>query len=146
MTGAIICRGNTFFSASVADRYDSSKGRGCLKGFRCGSRRIFGRRLRRGEGCFNLSPMLVKKMGWTAVGPVRGGRGPFVIFGLGRHQNDGAILLGVIEKVTQKGFESARSLAILSFVTSRDSLLFLISYKGFKTISGELPQAEICGE
>lgn len=90
--------------------------------------------------------MLVKKMGWTAVGPVRGGRGPFVIFGLGRHQNDGAILLGVIKKVTQKGFESARGLAILGFVTSRDSLLFLISYKGFKTISGELPQAEICGE
>ena len=90
--------------------------------------------------------MLVKKMGWTAVGPVRGSRGPFVIFGLGRHENDGAILLGVIEKVTQKGFESACGLAILSFITSRESLLFLISYKGFKTISVELPQAEICGE
>lgn len=85
-------------------------------------------------------------MGWTAVGPVRGGRGPFVILGLGRHENDGVILLGVIEKITQKGFESARGLAILSFVTSRESLLFLISDNGFKPISGELPQAEICGE
>lgn len=42
MTGAVICRGNTIFSASVADRDDSSEGRGCLKGFRCGSRRVFG--------------------------------------------------------------------------------------------------------
>lgn len=85
-------------------------------------------------------------MRWTAVGPVRGGRGAFVILGLGRHENDGAILLRVIEKITQKGFEGARGLAILRFGTSRESLLFLISDKGLKTICGESPQVEICEE
>ena len=90
--------------------------------------------------------MLVKKMRWAAVGPVRGGRGAFVILGLGRHENDGAILVGEIEKMTQQRFEAGRGLAILSFVTSRETLLFLISDKGFKTISGKSPQEEICGE
>lgn len=90
--------------------------------------------------------MLVKKMRRTTVGSVRGGRGAFVILGLGRHENDGAIFLGVTEKITQKGFEGARGLAILGFVTFRESLVFLISDKGFKTVSGESPQAEIYGE
>lgn len=146
MTGAVICRSNTFLSASVADGNDSSEGMRYLKGIRDGSRRVFGRCFRRGEGCFNLSPMQVKKMRWTAVGPVRGGRGAFVIVALGRHENDGAILVRVIEKIAQKGFEAIRGLAVLSFVTFRESLLFLISNMGFKTISGESPQAEICGE
>lgn len=73
MTGAIICRTNTFLSAIVADGDDSSDVMGCLKGFRDGSGRGFGRCFRRDEGRFNLSPMQVKEMRWTAVGPIRGG-------------------------------------------------------------------------
>lgn len=124
MTGAVIGRINTFLSASVTDRDDSSEGMRCLKGFRGGSGRVFGRCFRRDEGCFNLSPMEVKEMRWTAVGPVRGGRGALVIVALGRHENDGAILVGAIEKMTQKGFEAVRGLAVLSFVMFRESLLF----------------------
>lgn len=146
MAGAIVCRVNTFLSASVADADDSSEWMRGLKGFHGGSRRVFGRCFRRGEGCFGLSPMQVKNIRWTAVGSVREDRGAFVIVTLGWHEDDGAILVGVIEKMTQKGFEAVRGLAVLSFVVFRESLLFLISDKGIKTISGESPQAEICGE
>lgn len=73
MTGAIICRINTFLSASMADGNDSSEGMRCLKGFRGGSGRVFGRCFRRDEGGFNLPAMNVKEMRWTTVGPVRGG-------------------------------------------------------------------------
>lgn len=73
MTGAIICRIDTFLSASVANGDDSSKGMRCLKGFRGGSGRVFGRCFRRDEGRFDLSAMKVQEMRWTVVGPVRGG-------------------------------------------------------------------------
>lgn len=63
-----------------------------------------------------------------------------------RHENDGAICVGVIEKMTQKGFEAVRGLAVLGFVTFREFLLILISDKGSKTIVGKSPQAEIYGE
>lgn len=62
------------------------------------------------------------------------------------HENDGAICVGVIEKMTQKGFEAVRGLAVLSFVMFREFLLILISYKGIETIAGKSPQAEIYGE
>lgn len=65
---------------------------------------------------------------------------------LGRHENDRAFLVRVIEKMTQKGFEAVRGLGVLSFVMFRESLLFLISDKDIKTIAGDSPQAEICGE
>lgn len=83
--------------------------------------------------------MLVKKVRRTAVGPVRGGRGAFVILNLGRHENDGTIFLGVIEKTTQKRLESARGFAVLSLIMFHESLVVLISDNSFKMISEESP-------